>query len=161
MRVSVGSVHNLQQWAAQQARAINREQDLSGIRVGPRDEIFPGSQSVLTGVDADSTYRYLLAGEQHRDGDIRGMHLLEASRQGLAPDYTMPMPAGACAPGNRPPGARHALPWRCVPHPAPVRNAGQRAGQPRQGARTRREKLEARTDRARVRGGVRAASLQR
>jgi hypothetical protein len=87
--VSVGSVHNLQQWAAQQAGAINREQDLSGIRVGLHDEIFQGSQPVLTGVDAESTYGYLLAGERHRDGDTWGVHLLDAARQGLAPDYTI------------------------------------------------------------------------
>jgi hypothetical protein len=43
-----------------------------------------------------------------------------------------------------------------------VRNVGQHAGQLRQGARTQREKLEARTDRARVRGraGRFAAALR-
>jgi hypothetical protein len=87
--VSVGSVHNLQQWAAQQAGAINREQDLSDIRMPLHDEIFQGSQPVLAGVDAQSTYCYLLAAERHRDGDSWGVHLLDASQQGLAPDYTI------------------------------------------------------------------------
>jgi hypothetical protein len=58
--ISVGSVHNLLQWAAQQAGAINRDQDLSGIRVGLHDEIFQGVTPVLAGVDAQSTYCYLL-----------------------------------------------------------------------------------------------------
>ena len=87
--VSVGSVHNLQQWAAQQASEINRKQDLSGIRVGLHDEIFQGSQPVLAGIDAQSTYCYLLAGEKHRDAHTWGAHLLDASQQGLAPDYTI------------------------------------------------------------------------
>ncbi|MGF6507622.1 hypothetical protein [Paraburkholderia sp. 32] len=86
---SVGNVHDVQQWAAQQAAALNREQDLSGIRVGLHDEIFQGSRPVLAGVDAESTYCYLLAAEAHRDGDTWGVHLLDAAQQGLAPDYTI------------------------------------------------------------------------
>src|ERR1700722_5625956 len=37
--VGVGSVHEVLHGAAQQAGAINREQDLSGIRVGLHDEL--------------------------------------------------------------------------------------------------------------------------
>jgi hypothetical protein len=44
---------------------------------------------VLAGVDAQSTYCYLLAAEKHRDADTWGVHLLDASRQGLDPDYTI------------------------------------------------------------------------
>ena len=87
--VGVGSVHEVLHGAAQQAAAINREQDLSGIRVGLHDEIFQGATPVLAGVDAQSTYCYLLSAEKHRDGDTWGVHLLDASRQGLAPDYTI------------------------------------------------------------------------
>ncbi|WP_199203104.1 hypothetical protein [Paraburkholderia madseniana] len=68
---------------------LNRAQDLSGIRVGLHDEIFQGARPVLAGVDAGSTYCYLLAAEAHRDGDTWGVHLLEAAQQGLAPDYTI------------------------------------------------------------------------
>lgn len=50
--VSVGRVHEVLHRAAQQAGAINREQDLSGIRVGMHDEIFQGATPVLAGVDA-------------------------------------------------------------------------------------------------------------
>jgi hypothetical protein len=87
--VSVGRVHDVLHWAAQQAGVINRGQVLSGIRVGVHDEIFQGATSVLAGVDAQSTYCYLLAAERHRDADTWGVHLLEASRQGLAPEYTI------------------------------------------------------------------------
>jgi hypothetical protein len=54
--ISVGTVHDMLQSAARQAGVINRDQDLSGIRVGLHDEIFQGSTPVLAGVDAASTY---------------------------------------------------------------------------------------------------------
>ena len=44
---------------------------------------------VLAGVDAASTYCYLLVAEQHRDADTWGVHLLDATRQGLKPDCTI------------------------------------------------------------------------
>ncbi|MEJ7715962.1 MAG: hypothetical protein WKF40_09810 [Thermoleophilaceae bacterium] len=87
--VSVGCVHDVLQAATRQASAINHDQDLSGIRVGLHDEIFQGATPVLAGVDAASTYCYLLAAEQHRDADTWGVHLLDAAEQGLRPDYTI------------------------------------------------------------------------
>jgi len=87
--VSLGSVHHVLQSATLQAGVINREQDLSGIRVGLHDEIFQGATPVLAGVDAQSTYCYLLAAEQRRDADTWGVHLLDAAQQGLDPDYTI------------------------------------------------------------------------
>jgi len=44
---------------------------------------------VLAGVDAASTYCYLLAAEHHRDADTWGVHLLDATEQGLKPDFTI------------------------------------------------------------------------
>jgi hypothetical protein len=67
--VSEGTVHNRLQRAAAQASAINRAQDLSAIGVGLHDEIFQGSVPVLAGVDAASTYCYLLAAAEQRDSD--------------------------------------------------------------------------------------------
>ncbi len=77
--VSVGCVHNVLQLATRQADVINRQQDLSGIRVGLHDEIFQGATPVLAGVDAASTYCYLLAAEERRDADTWGVHLLDAA----------------------------------------------------------------------------------
>ncbi len=57
------------QSATRQASAINQGQDLSGIRVGLHDESFHGATPVLAGVDAASTYCYILAAERHRDAD--------------------------------------------------------------------------------------------
>jgi hypothetical protein len=87
--VSLGYVHDVLQAATRQASAVNDEQDLSGIRVGLHDEIFQGATPVLAGVDARSTYCYLLAAEQHRDADTWGVHLLDAAERGLRPDYTI------------------------------------------------------------------------
>src|SRR5919202_2483262 len=87
--VSLGYVHDVLQAATRQASAVNDEPDLSGIRVGLHDEIFQGATPVLAGVDAASTYCYLLVAEQHRDADTWGVHLLEAAEQGLRPDYTI------------------------------------------------------------------------
>ena len=87
--VSVGCVHDVLQAATREASAVNHDQDLSGIRVGLHDEIFQGATPVLAGVDAASTYCYLLAAEQRRDADTWGVHLLDAAQQGLDPDYTI------------------------------------------------------------------------
>jgi hypothetical protein len=87
--LSMGTIHTVLQSAAQRAGVINREQDLSGIRVGLHDEIFQGTMPVLAGVDAASTYCYLLTVADHRDADTWGVHLLDASKQGLKPDYTI------------------------------------------------------------------------
>ena len=62
--VSVGCVHDVLQAATREASAVNHDQDLTRIRVGLHDEIFQGATPVLAGVDAASTYCYLLAAEQ-------------------------------------------------------------------------------------------------
>src|SRR3954468_576642 len=89
LRVSLGHVHDVLQAATWQASVVNGEPNLSGIRVGLHDEIFQGATPVLAGVDAQSTYCYLLAAEQHRDADTWGVHLLDAAERGLRPDYTI------------------------------------------------------------------------
>src|SRR5919202_940216 len=85
--VSLGHVHDVLQAATRQASAVNDEPDLSGIRVGLHDETFQGATPVLAGVDARSTYCYLLVAEQHRDADTWGVHLLDAAGRGLRPAY--------------------------------------------------------------------------
>jgi len=87
--VSVGTVHSRLQGAAAQAGVINLAQDLSRIHAGLHDEIFQGSMPVLAGVDAASTYCYLLAAAEHRDADTWAIHLLDACKQGFNPDHTI------------------------------------------------------------------------
>jgi hypothetical protein len=87
--LSVGTVHNIVRAAAEKARAVNQAQDLAGIRVGAHDEIYQAGRPVLVGVDAKSTYCYLLSEEDHCDETTWGVHLLDLAAQGLRPDYTV------------------------------------------------------------------------
>jgi len=68
--ISVGTIHNRLQSAADKA-AINLTQDLSAIRVWAGRNI-PGKSTSVGGVDAKSTYCYLLAAAEHRDEDTWG-----------------------------------------------------------------------------------------
>ena len=87
--ISVGTVHNRLQSVTAMTTEINQSQDLSGIEVGLHDEIFQANHPVLVGVDAASTYCYLLQGVERRDEDTWGCDLLEVMDQGFAPDYTI------------------------------------------------------------------------
>src|SRR5258706_5701717 len=153
--VGVGSVHEVLHGVAQQAGAINREQDLSGIRVGLHDEIFHGDRPVLAGVDADSTYCYLLAAEDHRDGDTWGVHLLDAAQQGLAPDYTIADAGQGLRAGQRAAWGEtpcHGDVFHIQRQCETLANTLKRLAV---GARTQRLKLEARVSRAGSRGRAR------
>jgi hypothetical protein len=87
--ISASTVHNVLQAAVAGARSCNEQQDLSGVRIGAHDEIFQSSRPVLVGVDADSTYCYLLSLEDHRDADTWGVRLLELQAQGFQPEATI------------------------------------------------------------------------
>ena len=87
--VSVGTVYNRLQDTVEKAAEINQSQDLSEINVGLQDEIFHADKPVLVGVDAASTYCYLLASVERRDEDTWGCHLLDVMAQGFTPDYTI------------------------------------------------------------------------
>jgi hypothetical protein len=82
---SLGYVHAVAHAAMRQARTLNEQHDLSGVRMGAHDEIFQSTQPVLVGVDVDSTYCYLLSLEEQRDGPTWGVRLLELHERGLAP----------------------------------------------------------------------------
>jgi len=68
-RISLGTVHNIVHSPVPDARRINQQYDLSPIRIGLLDEIFQADDPVLVGVDAQSTFCFLVSQEQHRDGD--------------------------------------------------------------------------------------------
>jgi len=87
--LSSSTIHNRLNAAAERASAINAAQELSRIRVDLRDEIFQAGAPVLVGVDAASTYCYLLELAEHRDADTWGYYLLEAQALGLAPERTI------------------------------------------------------------------------
>jgi hypothetical protein len=87
--MSLGTVHQVLQEVARRAGTVNDSVGLSAVKVGLHDEIFQGPRPVLAGVDAQSTYCYLLASEAHRDADTWGVHLLDARLRGLDPEYTI------------------------------------------------------------------------
>jgi hypothetical protein len=87
--LSLGSVFNIVKDAVAPARAINARQYLADISIGVHDEIHQGDRPVLVGVDAYSTYCYLLSIEEHRDGDTWGVRLLELVEQGFQPEATI------------------------------------------------------------------------
>jgi hypothetical protein len=86
---SLGYLHHVAQQAMQQAWRLNQQQDLSAVRIGAHDEIFQGRQPVLVGVDADSTFCYLLSLEDQRDAVTWGVRLLELQDRGFAPQATI------------------------------------------------------------------------
>src|SRR5271157_4743798 len=87
-RISLGSVHNIVHSPVPDARRINQQYDLSPILVGLLDEIFQAGDPVFVGVDAQSTFCFLLSQEEHRDADTWGIRLLELVDQGFAPEVT-------------------------------------------------------------------------
>jgi len=89
VELSVGGVHNIVAEAIAKACAIQTTESLGNVRVGAHDEIFQGHAPVLVGIDAHSTYCYLLAHEASRDADTWGVRLLELSDKGLRPERTV------------------------------------------------------------------------
>jgi hypothetical protein len=88
--ISKGNLHNIVYGALTQAEQINRQQDLSQVKVGAHDEIYQAQDPVLVGCDAHSTYCYLLSLEEHCDANAWGVHLLDLQeKQGLKPDHTI------------------------------------------------------------------------
>jgi hypothetical protein len=150
--ISVGTVHQVLQLATRQAGVINHDQDLSGIRVGLHDEIFQGAMPVLAGVDAASTYCYLLATVEHRDADTWGVHLLDATKQGLKPDYTIADAGQGLRAGQK-------AAWDDTPCHGDVFHIQRQCeglantlSRLAKGATSRRKKLEAKIDRTGQRG---------
>lgn len=87
--ISVGGVHNIITAAINAARDLQKSESLGNVKVGAHDEIFQARAPVLVGIDAHSTYCYLLAHEAARDADTWGVRLLELSDKGLRPDRTV------------------------------------------------------------------------
>ena len=88
-RISLGTVHNIVHSAVPLAGRVNQQYDLSAILNALLDEIFQANKPVLVGVDARSTFCFLLSQEEHRDADTWGVRLLELVDRGFAPKATV------------------------------------------------------------------------
>lgn len=84
--VALGTIHNIVQQAVPIARGVTERQTLDAVEFGLLDEIFQAQSPVLVGVDAASTYCFLLGQEAHRDGTTWGVRLLELQERGLDPE---------------------------------------------------------------------------
>ena len=150
--LSIGTIHNRVLEAVQKARKINQAQDLSFIDVGLLDELFQGPRPILTGVDADSTYCFLLEAVEHRDEDTWGYYLLELEQQGLNPDYTIADAGKGIRAGQKAAWGDipcHGDVWHMFDQcDALCRNLAKKA----QGAITKRQKLEEKMELAKLKG---------
>jgi len=100
IKLSLGTVHNIIAAAVARAREHNRQQDLSRVRDGLHDEIFQSEWAVLVGVEAASTYCYLLSPEEHCDADTWAIRLWELQEQGFAPETITADGGGALRAGQ-------------------------------------------------------------
>jgi hypothetical protein len=120
--------------------------------VGLLDEIFQGNQPVLAGVDATSTYCYLLAEAEQRDEITWGVHLLDAKAQGLNPTYTIADAATGLRAGHRAAFGNipcHGDVFHIQHQCETLANLLGRLGK---GASTRRQQLEQRMTKAKLKG---------
>ncbi len=156
--IGLGTVHNVVQQAVLEARRINAAQELSGVRAGSHDELFQGRKPVLAGIDLDSLYCYLLAGEGQRDAETWAIHLWDLAGQGLEPDYVM-------ADGGKGLRAGQALAWPGVACDGdvfhglqPLTRLATQLEKRAYAAIARREELEQRMAKAKGRGQGRSLS---
>jgi len=87
--LSLGSVFNIIDSAAETAKRINDDYDLSPIKTSAADEIFHRNKPTLAVVDVDSRYCAMLKNADTRDHEAWGIHLLDIQPQGYAPDVTI------------------------------------------------------------------------
>jgi hypothetical protein len=84
--ISLGTIHNIVRDAFDKAQHHNSQVPLDRVRIGLLDEIFQTQLPVLVGIDADSTYCFLLSQEDNRDAVTWGVRLLELQDRGFNPD---------------------------------------------------------------------------
>ena len=84
--ISLGSIHNIVCHAVDKARDYNHQVPLDHVCIGLLDEIFQTQVPILVGIDAASTYCFLLSQEDNRDAITWAVRLLELQDRGFNPD---------------------------------------------------------------------------
>ena len=87
--VSLGTVFNILDEAADKAPPINQSYDLSLIKDSASDELFHWGSPILATVDIPSRFCALLVKEDCRDYETWGVHLLDLIEQGYGPETTI------------------------------------------------------------------------
>ena len=87
--VSSGYISGLITEAAERAQAFDDQIDLSGIHQGANDEIFQCGIPVLTGIDPESTYTYLLEEASDRKAETWALYMNDRKWHGLNLDTSI------------------------------------------------------------------------
>lgn len=83
--ISLGSVFNVIDTAADKATSINDSYDLNAIETSAADELYHRNKPILSVVDIDSRFCAFLAKADNRDQDTWGIHLFDLQARGYAP----------------------------------------------------------------------------
>jgi hypothetical protein len=88
-KMSEGKISSVVSKAIARAKEIHAQEDLSNVKSGAHDELFQHGKPVLTGVDAYSSYCYLLSDEDQRDGETWAIHWWGLEEKGFHPDLVV------------------------------------------------------------------------
>lgn len=83
MHVSIGKISSVLEEASERAQLFDSQVPLGSITQGANDEIFQGDTPVLTGIDPESTYTYLLAEAGDRSADTWELYMEDCKDRGL------------------------------------------------------------------------------
>jgi hypothetical protein len=81
--VSAGYASKILTEASERAREYDNQIDLSGITQGANDEIFQCGVPILTGIDPESTYTYLLEEANDRTAETWKVYMYDRKEHGL------------------------------------------------------------------------------
>ncbi len=81
--LSIGKISGIINDAAEKAREFDEQISLDNIRQGANDEIFQDSEPVLTGIDLESSYIYLLEPVDDRSGETWELAMEDCKERGL------------------------------------------------------------------------------
>jgi hypothetical protein len=82
-RISAGHISGVLKEAAERAKKFDDSIDLGGIRQGANDEIFQRNTPILTGIDPETTYSYLLEEAGDRTADTWELFMQDRKDHGL------------------------------------------------------------------------------
>ncbi len=109
--LSFGTIQNQINDSKPKAKMINDNQDLAPIKLAAEDEMFHYNKPILTGIDIQSLYCFMLSSEQNRDFDTWGVNLLDLKNQGLNSERVIADDASSIRAANQYVLALPDLPW--------------------------------------------------
>ena len=89
IHVSIGYISGIINDAAVRAQVFDDSIRLEGIQQGANDEIFQGGTPILTGIDAESSYIYLLEEASNRKAETWEIYMQDRKDMGLELDTSI------------------------------------------------------------------------